>query len=228
MTGITPPRVDVPSRLSPRHGLRAALLITVAMVLASCAGYEAKQLDENAYRQRSVTLSQGPVTIHAAVPDAEETQQITGLDLYDQGIQPIWLEVTNTSSSPLRVSLWSIDCNYFSPIEVAYMNRSGLSDAGEADMQRWFYDNRLQRFAPPGETISGFIYTHLVKGTKGFNLDIYADRQAYNFTFFVPVPGFTADYMNVDFDQLYTEAEFTLISAASTLRMNSSMSIWPA
>jgi hypothetical protein len=211
MTGTTPSNVDTPIRLSPNHGLRTAVLITVLMALAACAGYEATNIDQDVYRQRALTQIQGPITISAAVPDAGETEQITGLDLYDQGIQPIWLEVTNSSNTPVRVSLWSIDSNYFSPIEVAYMNRGGLSDEGEADMQRWFYENRLQRFAAPGETLSGFVYTHLVKGTKGFNLDIFADRQAYNFTFFVPVPGFTADYMQVDFDSLYTEAEFLLL-----------------
>lgn len=188
------------SRLSP-----AVPLLLAVSLLAACAGYDAKEVDTAGYKARAVVQTQGPVTISAAVPDAGETRELTGIDLYDQGIQPIWLEVVNDTDHPMRVAHWSIDKDYYSPIEVAYMNRSGLSDEGEADMQRWFYETRMVRFIPAGETRSGFVYTHLVKGTKGFNLDVYSNKEDFNFTFFVDVPGFTADYKTVDFENLYEE-----------------------
>jgi hypothetical protein len=182
---------------------RLALLFMTLLMLTACAGFEAGEVDVDTFRQRAIVHTQGSITISAAVPDAQETEQLTGLDLYDQGIQPVWLEATNDGDSPVRLALWRIDRDYFSPIEVAYMNRQGLSDAGEADMQRWFYDTRLQRMVEPGATRSGFVYTHRVNGTKGFNVDVYANRQAHHFTFFVPMPGFVADYSLVDFDALY-------------------------
>ncbi len=184
---------------------RTSLMLATVLTLFACAGFEAKEVDVDSYRQRAIVDTEGPITISAAVPDPQETEQLTGLDLYDQGIQPIWLEIKNDSDEMVRVALWSIDRDYFSPIEVAYMNRSGLSSGGEADMQRWFYETRLQRYIAPGETRSGFVYTHATRGTKGFNIDVFGDRKTYNFTFFVPMPGFTADYMIVDFDNLYPE-----------------------
>lgn len=41
--------------------------------------------------QRALSEEQGPLRVTIAVPDAQETQSLTGLDLYSQGIQPVWL-----------------------------------------------------------------------------------------------------------------------------------------
>ena len=147
------------------------------------------------------------MTISAAVPDAEEARALTGLDLYAQGIQPIWIKIENKAATSARVAPWSIDREYFSPIEVAYMNRKKFSSAGYRDMERWFYDNSLQREIPPGASRSGLVFTNLRPGTKGFNVDVFSADTMHDFTFFVPLPGFTADFMEVDFDGLYEEAE---------------------
>lgn len=82
------------------------------------------------------------------------------------------------------------------------MNRKKFSNQGYVDMERWFYTNAMERFIPPGESRSGLVYTHLVPGSKGVNLDIFFNLEAYSFTFFVPMPGFTADYRRVDFASL--------------------------
>ena len=90
--------------------------------------------------------------VAAAVPDAKETLALTGLDLYQQGIQPVWLEVTNLGEQPVRTAVRSVDENYFSPMEVAWKYRKRLSEKGRADMERWFFENQLPRRVPAGET----------------------------------------------------------------------------
>jgi hypothetical protein len=68
---------------------------------------------------------------------------------------------------------------------------------------------------PPGETRAGFIYTSLDEGTKAFNVDLVSDqKQAYQFTFFVPVPGLRIDHRNVDWDNLYADEELLLMEDA--------------
>lgn len=179
------------------------------MLLSGCATrpYESKSLRDASFLQRTIVQKDGDLVVTAAVPDAQETVALTGLDLYDEGIQPVWLQVRNASGSPARVAIWSIDRDYFSPIEVAYMNRGKFSSQGYRDMERWFHENSLPRQIPPGETRSGLVFTHLRPGTKGFNLNIFSNRTAYDFTFFVPLPGFVADFMEVDFASLYREVE---------------------
>lgn len=188
----------------------AGLLIALsAVALAACSArpYRGSDLSTAPFLQRGVIQQNPQVRVTAAVPDAAETQALTGLDLYRQGIQPVWLQVENRGKHPLRVAHWSIDPYYFSAIEVAYMNRKPYSDPGYAAMEKWFHNNALARRVPPGEQRSGLVFTHLTPGTKGFNLDLFGNRQAHQFTFFVPLPGFTADYMLVDFPGLYSDDE---------------------
>jgi hypothetical protein len=189
--------------------MRSIALCFAILFLSACATrpYEGVQVDAASFLERSISQEEGSLVITAAVPDAAETLALTGLDLYEQGIQPVWLKVENRGDTRARVVHWSIDRNYFSPIEVAYMNRKKFSSEGYEDMQRWFYDNALPRFIPAGETRTGLVFTNLMRGSKGFNLTAIQDRDTHDFTFFVPMPGFTADFMEVDFANLYSEDE---------------------
>jgi hypothetical protein len=146
------------------------------------------------------------------VPSADETEALIGLDLYADGIQPVWLVATNLGEQPARVALVSVDPEYFSPLEVAWKYRGKFSDEGRADMERWFYEHQMPRRIPPGETRSGFVMTHLASGTKGFNVDVYTSAGSANFTFFVAIPGFRADFMDVDFPHLYSPEEMQELS----------------
>jgi len=191
-------------------GISQGMLLVALVALLSACGvspYDGTRVAGAGFLERAQTQQVGNITISTAVPDAEETLALTGLDLYDQGIQPVWLKVENNSPTRARVATWSIDRNYFSPIEVAYMNRSKFSSKGYDDMQRWFHDNSLPRFTEPGDTTSGLVFTNLRPGTKGFNLTVFANQTAHDFTFFVPLPGFVADFMEVDFANLYAEDE---------------------
>ncbi|TGD71118.1 hypothetical protein E4634_19950 [Mangrovimicrobium sediminis] len=191
-------------RLIP-FALPRGLLLALLAILTGCGVHSFKASDPAAapFLARALTQEQPGVAITAAVPDAAETEALTGIDLYDQDIQPVWLVVENRGDKPLRIALRSIDAEYYSPIEVAYMNRGPYSSQGYADMQRWFHQHGLPRGVPPGEQRAGFVFTRRQRGTKGFNVDVFSASGGHSFTFFVPMPGFTADYTTVDFASLY-------------------------
>lgn len=193
---------------------RRVTLVLVALLLGACAGkpYQQQSLDGASFLQRSITQQQGALKVSVAVPDAAETLALTGLDLYQQGIQPIWLKIENTGTSRVRATFRSIDPNYFSPIEVAYMNRKGFDKQAYADMEAWFHRNRMRRHIGPGETRSGLVFTNFNPGTKAFNLDIFKGTSAAHFTFFVRMPGYIAVHQRVDFDQLYQDSEIRRLS----------------
>ena len=197
------------ARKASNNILHVFSLLFLVLVLASCASapYQGVEVDSQSFLDRVVTQEQENLRVSASVPTADESFALTGLDLYEQGIQPVWLNIENRGSDRARVALWSIDSEYFSPIEVAYMNRKKFSKEGYQDMERWFYSNGLPRFIPPGESRSGLVFTHLRPGTKGFNLVLFSDKTAHDFTFFVPLPGFVPDFMKVDFDSLYADHE---------------------
>ena len=186
-----------------------ALLLCLSLLLAGCGSqpYQGVEVAGATFLERALVQEQDGIFISASVPTAEEALSLTGLDLYDQGIQPVWIKVENRSEDRARVVTWSIDRDYYSPIEVAYMNRKPYSREGYADMQRWFYDNGLPRVVPAGESRSGLVYTNLRQGTKGFNLTMVHGGDQLEFTFFLPLPGFVPDFMEVDFANLYPPGE---------------------
>ncbi|MCK5326442.1 MAG: LssY C-terminal domain-containing protein [Woeseiaceae bacterium] len=198
----------------PRTTLVFAILACSA-VLAGCGGraYVHEGVDVADFRERAETQSDGPVRVSAAVPGREETEALFGVDLYDQGIQPVWLEIGNSGEMQVRYAPVSTDRYYFSPLEVAYKNRGGFSDEARADMERHFDELAMPRYIDPGETRSGFVFTHADSGAKGFNVDLFSSGDSFLFTFLLRVPGFVPDYANLDPDSIYSGDEIVTYQA---------------
>jgi len=200
---------------------RVLLIAFSFALLTACASkpFTPVVVDDSSFIKRAVVKEKGPLKITAAVPTAAETIALTGLDLYEQGIQPVWLKVENAGPERARILPWSMDPDYFSAIEVSYMNRKKFSKQGQVDLERWFYENGMKRHIPAGESRSGLIFTHAMPGSKGFNLDVFTPLESYTFTYFVPMPGFTADFMQVDFKDLYDPEEWQELDPSGLFRL---------
>ena len=83
-------------------------------------------------------------------------------------------------------------------------------------MNHYFYDMGMPRRIPPGESRSGFVFTHARPGTKAFNVDLFgASRDNdVSFTFFIDVPGFAPDHSEVYFDELYSAGQIRELDRA--------------
>jgi len=190
--------------------LALTLLLTLTLAACSSAPYRYEPIEQSDVIERAVTQEQGAFRVRASVPGVEEAEQIFGIPIYERGIQPIWMEVTNSSDNRARLTLASVDPEYFSPFEVAYMHKKHFSEQGWLDMEQYLYANGLPRQVGPHQTVSGFVFTHATNGTKAFNLDVFytaGEREWETFTFFVEVPGFVPDHAAVDFASLYAATE---------------------
>ena len=122
---------DRASTLFPRQHLWRGIVFLglLSLLLAGCSirPYQSSDINAAAFLQRSLTQENNQLRVTAAVPDAGEVEALIGLDLYKQNMQPEWLKVENRGEKPVRLAPWSIDPNYFLPIEVAYMNRKKFS-----------------------------------------------------------------------------------------------------
>jgi hypothetical protein len=176
-----------------------------AVLLASCGGraYVFKDINSAALSARAQSQTEESVRVTAAVPGREETAAIFGVQLYDKGIQPVWLEIENNGPEQIRYAPVSTDRYYFSPLEVAYTNRRRFSKKGREDLNRRLDELAMPRYIDPGEARSGFVLTHADHGAKGINVDVFGPDESYSFTFLLRVPGFIPDYANVDFDSIY-------------------------
>ena len=183
------------------------LLVLTWSAMAGCAsGFDPKPIESVGFRDRSVTQSERGVTVTAAVPSADETRELFGISLYRKRIQPVWLEVQNSTDGWVAYLPASTDDDYQSSFEVAALNRNNRT---HARVEQYFFQNGVTMQIAPGETRSGFVFTNLDEGTKSFNVDVVGDAEIWQFTFFIQVPGLAIDHHEVDFAALYAEEDVT-------------------
>ena len=122
-----------------------AILIVCALILCGCATatYNPRPLEEATFKTRAQTQDERGIRVTAAVLSPEECKELFRLDLYKRGIQPIWLKIENNTNHLVAFLPYGVDSDYFSPLEVAYMHRSGFSKAARSQMDEFFYQTSL-------------------------------------------------------------------------------------
>jgi hypothetical protein len=83
-----------------RHVKFCLTFLGICTLCAGCGGraYVYEPVASIEIQDRAESQLDGAARVSAAVPGREETAAIFGIDLYDQGIQPIWLEVEKHGS----------------------------------------------------------------------------------------------------------------------------------
>ena len=191
---------------NPRGGGAVAILWAV-MLVAGCGSFHATPISEAPFLARAVSQEKGNVRVTVAVPTAEEGAQVFGVPVAAQGIQPVWLRLENHDTVPYWLLALSLDPDYFSPQEVAYLHRFRFSSQTNQAMAAHFEAQQIRSYLPPGAVNTGFVYTNLVEAAKYVNVELWQDNGLVHFGFFVPVPGGTFDYELVDFARLYAREQ---------------------
>jgi hypothetical protein len=180
-----------------------ALLLALTIISTGCAtGFDPKPIESVPFRDRAQTQVEAGIRVTAAVPSATESRDLFGVSLYKKRIQPVWLEIENSTHEMVAFMPVGLDNDYQSPIEVASLNRNR---SARAKAEQYLFQNGVNLQVAPGDTRSGFIFTNLDEGTKSFNVDIFGENDAWYFTFFIQVPGLAIDHHDVDFESLYDE-----------------------
>jgi hypothetical protein len=199
-----------------RRPRELACLLALAF-LFGCFGrsYQPQPLESVPFGSRAQTQERAGVVITAAVPTPEEAEAIFGIPVYERRVQPVWLEVTNNTSTRMRFAPVGTDRNYFSPMEIWYTNQGKLNRKGGEALQRRLLDLTMPRQIPKGTTRSGFVFTHASPGTKSFTVDLFGvGASDYNFVFFIDVPGLVPDHAQVDIESLYRPEEIREVGMA--------------
>lgn len=190
------------------------LLPLFFLLLSGCTMAPAPQTESLDYRARAKTQTDGKVRVSAVVLSPEETKKSFGLPLAKKGVQPVWVEIENKEDKEFYVMLLSLDSDYFSPSEVAWMFRSFGEDNTDEEKnidEKKSLDEKIEMFlqrhipvvVPPHSTVSGYIYTNLDPAAKVFTVELFGKQETKLFEFIQVVPGFKADFMGVDLDQIY-------------------------
>ena len=188
---------------------RVIILAASLLLLHACASPPPVTPDNAGdYHARAQTQVEDGISVTAAVPDRKETRAIFKKDLYKHGVQPVWLEITNSGDGKVNALPAGLDPGYFSPAEAANLDLKLLPGGKSTpSIDALFFSQSLETGIQPGETRRGFIFSTLDEGTKAFNVDVIGMGMLTTFTFFIQVPGLHIDHYNVDWNKLYAADE---------------------
>ena len=200
-----------------RFSAAFVLLTLLIMWLPACKTYNPTPIEQVSFLERSQTQTVGGLTVTAAVLSHEESEKIFGRPLAKKGIQPVWLEIKNGEDLPYVLISRSLDPTYFSASEVAYMHRVAGKNTNKRiadDYRELAIDIRI----PPGDTMSGFVFTRFDLGTKVVPVVLFGPQQVRSLVFYIPVAGFKANDESIDIDNLYKQDQFIMFEEEETFR----------
>ena len=203
------------SHLSPDKKKYFAILI---FLMSSCTGgfknYPATPIDQVNFLKHAETKTENGITVTTSVLTNEESKAIFGVDLFQKGIQPVWIEIKNNAEYDFVFLPISVDQDYFAPNEVAFLFQ-GLFDGGKVHPQlsdRFNkYGYELSRIYP-GETRNGFVYTNFDPGIKYINVTLFSEEKMETFVFYLLVGDAREEFNDINFDIIYSTDEFIYIT----------------
>jgi hypothetical protein len=179
-------------------------------------------MDQVPFKDRAETQTKEGVTVSMAVLTAEEAKAAFDVKLYKKKIQPVWLEITNDTEEEMLFMPRSIDPEYFSPLEVAQKTSWRWSKKANLEKKLFFYEHQMPFAIPPGETVSGFVFTNRSRGVRWVLVEVFSDDEAVHVEFVHQVPGFKADFHKLErgdlYEILYPEQEIVDFTEPNDLR----------
>ncbi|MCP5518684.1 MAG: LssY C-terminal domain-containing protein [Verrucomicrobiales bacterium] len=199
-------------RLSPRAvsqepvAGRLSILVVcwLALVLASgCASFKPAPADYQPQLERTQIQTNGPIVASVAVLSRREASRMFDLPLHKKHIQPVWLRLENNYTNAYYFLPASLDPNYFSPAEVAYMFRKTWASKRNRRVGDFMEGKSLPLLLPPHSTNDGFVFTTLDRGAKHLRVELLGEMDFRRFEFFTYAPERRFDFQRVDFQSLY-------------------------
>jgi len=187
---------------SIRHLLTVTLSATLLLLAAGCASLQTTPPEQVGFMDRAVSKDDGTVRVSAAALGADEAWKVFGANLARHGIQPVWVRIENNGPERLYFYKSAMDPTYFAPNEAAWINHRWMEGSVNRQMDELFQGFDLPLFIAPGETVAGFIHTNRDEGTKYVRVALISENRIHEFHFLVDVPGFVADYMAVDSEEV--------------------------
>lgn len=191
-------------RSDPRRSRLFLGLLLLGLAGCNPAWKAPEPIEAVPFLERAVSETRDGLTVTVGVPGRAETTRLFGTSLYNDRIQPVWIEVRNDTGQSYLLVKPGTDEDLFSPLEAAYQRKSGSKET-QREMAVFFYRSSFHNPVPPGETRSGYLFTNLDEGFKAVNVDLVSTDEVASFTFVVQVPGLITDVDQVDLDAIWPE-----------------------
>jgi len=159
------------------------------IVLTGCASWQTPPgFDDTVLRNRAVSKEVSGVKLSAAVLSSGDSQRMFGVNVNATGVQPVWIEIENSTSQVLWLLRAGTDPDLFSPLEVSWSFHKSFANETNARLDDHFNEMSFQNPIAPGATQSGIIFTNPHQNTRLLNIDILGQGQLFPFTLFLTVP----------------------------------------
>jgi hypothetical protein len=221
---------------------RWSVLVLTVFLLPGCVMFRPGSMEEMDFVERVEREEEGGVKVEVAALGRKEAKKLFDVPLANKGIQAVWVTIDNQSEHPYLFFQTSMDSQYFSSLEAAYKSHYspmkrflslGLvgflfpplwlaippqiisAPIANHKMNKYFVDKALgSPVMMPGETKSGFVFTHVDEGTKQVNMTLLGPGPDRRFTLFVTVPGVNVDHVHADFETLWDDVEIVSMDMA--------------
>ena len=184
------------------HRAPATLLLAGLLGALGCQQFQPRPLETVTFQHRIESRQRNGLEVSTAVLSRSEAKQAFGVDLYALQIQPVWLRLRNRTDDPYWLMLNGLDPSYYSAHEAAYKSHYALRPATNRRIDAHFDRLGIIPALPPRGETSGFAFTNVKLGTKEVRVRLLTEGHVEDFFFYVPVPGFRADYEHVDWQSL--------------------------
>jgi hypothetical protein len=176
------------------HGKAHSTLVMFVLsmfyfALMGCATWQAPpEFDVSALRARAVTNEVKGIRLSAAVLSTEDSKQMFGANINKTEVQPIWIEVDNSTTQTLWLLRPGTDPDIFSPLEVAWSFHTAFSSETNARLDDHFDALSFQNPIAPNSKRSGIIFTNPHQEIRLLNVDLLGQGQIFPFTLFPLIP----------------------------------------
>jgi hypothetical protein len=183
--------------------------LIAVLCIDGCATIKPPQpLDEIPFMERSQTQERDGLRITVAALSEDEARSAFGVNLKKKRIQPVWIDIENSTDQQLHLMLSSVDPRYYSAMEAAYLFHKVGNRTVNEQLDQHFESQKIDPEVLPRSRVSGFVYANLKRGTREVRIRLIGEGNIEYFEFYVSVPGLKADWERVDFGSIYTEDEF--------------------
>jgi hypothetical protein len=161
----------------------------LCLALGGCASWQQPgEFDDSALQARVESQTVMGVELRAAVLSRDDSRRMFGVRVNESGVQPVWIEVNNTTEHTLWLLRSGTDPDLFSPLEVAWSFHTRFASESNSRLDAHFDRLNFQNPIPPGATRSGIIFTNPHDQTRLLNVDILGQGKVFPFTLFLAVP----------------------------------------
>jgi len=162
---------------------RAIAHAAAALVLVACATWQPPPgVDDSTLRTRATTAEGHDVRVSAVMLGAETSHRRFGGDIDQANVRPVWIEVANRTSQPLRLLRSGADPDYFSPLEVAWLMHRRFSKRTNARIDEHIQAQAFPNPIPPGATNAGIIFINPQRGATLLNIDLFGRKTLIPFS----------------------------------------------